>query len=343
MARPPTSIKLSAKERQLLKENLRPKMEHRVVQRAKTILLAADGLGNDEISKQVGLSTISVCHWRRRYAKHGIVGLKDKSGRGRKRRLTHDQVLKVAEMACRPPAPSTHWSLRRLSKELGFVQKSRLQQLLKGFDIKPHQSRMWCFSTDPDFEKKKADVVGLYLHPPKNAFVICIDEKPCIQAISRQIRPVRPGSPEQRDHEYVRYGTVDLFAAFRTNDGKVIGKIEARHRGIEFLAFMKDVYRRWGRSGRNLHVVLDNLATHDVDEVRTWLGRHKNVEFHFTPSHASWLNQVELWFGILQRQALERGSFSGKEELSGKIMEFIEVYNRSSKSFAWCYGEPLKA
>lgn len=342
MARPAAKIVLTGKERRLLNENTLPSTQYRFVQRARTILLASEGKTNAEISKEVGLSLVSVSQWRNRYVKHGIVGLKDQSGRGRKRRITHDQILEVVEVACQPPADATHWSIRRLSEKLRFVKKSRLQQLLKTFDLKPHQSKMWCFSNDPDFEAKKKDVVGLYLNPPKNALVICIDEKPHIQALSRKSSPMTVGVPEKRSSEYERNGTVDLFAAFCVNNGKTIGSIEKRHRAIEFISFMKKVYAKWGRRMMELHVVLDNLGTHDTDKVREWLGEHKNVHFHFTPTHASWLNQIELWFSILERQLIARGNFQNKEDLSEKIVQFIEKYNDKAKPFAWCYGQPLR-
>ncbi len=335
-------IQLSKKEKVLLIENTKPSVQHRFVQRARVILLANDGLSNEKIAKQVDLSFVSVSIWRQRYAKHGIVGLKDKVGRGRPKRLTHDDLLHVVEAACKTPKEQTHWSLRRLADELGFVKKSRLQQILRGFDLKPHQSKMWCFSNDPEYEQKKADVVGLYLNPPKNAFVVCIDEKTCIQAISRKVQLMKPRHPERQDHQYTRNGTVDLFAAFRVHDGKVIGAIEQRHRAIEFLKFVKVIYQRWGKSKRQLHIILDNLTTHEVDEVQNWLRKHKNVHFHFTPTHASWLNQIELWFSILQRQVLKRGSFDSTRDLGKKILKYIEGYNKESKPFAWCYGEPLK-
>lgn len=342
MARPPVEIVLPSHDRKLLLENTRPNVQYRFVQRAKIVLLAADGLSNKEIAHQTNLSFVSVCKWRNRYARHGIVGLKDASGRGRKRRLTHDDILKIVETACTSPKATTHWSVRRLASQVGFVKKSHLHALLKDLDLKPHQSRYWCFSNDPDFEKKKADVVGLYLRPPKNAFVICIDEKPGIQATSRIVRTMQQGSSEQRNHEYTRHGTIDLFAAFRVHDGKVIGKIQAHHRAIEFLQFIKLVYQRWGRK-KQLHIVLDNLATHDVEEVKEWLKKRKNVHFHFTPTHASWLNQIELWFGIIQTQAIRRGNFTSKEDLSHKILTFIHEYNKAAKPFAWTYGKPLKA
>lgn len=342
MARPAIKIVLSSRDRFLLLENTRPNVQYRFVQRAKVVLLAAEGMSNDEISRRTDLSFVSVCKWRNRYARHGIVGLKDAPGRGRKRRLTHDDILKIVQVACTTPTTKTHWSTRRLASQVGFVKKSRLHELLKNLDLKPYQSRYWCFSNDPDFEKKKSEIVGLYLRPPKNAFVICIDEKPCIQAVSRVVRTMRQGSSEQRNHEYTRHGTVDLFAAFRVNDGKVIGKIEARHRAIEFLQFIKLVYRRWGKK-KQLHIVLDNLSTHEVADVKQWLKERKNVHFHFTPTHASWLNQVELWFAIIQAQAIRRGNFESKEDLTRKILAFINEYNRKAKPFAWTYGAPLKA
>lgn len=342
MPKKAVDIVLSEEERALLEENTKPSTQYRFVQRARIVLLAAQGLQNQEIAKRVGLSFVSVSKWRQRYSKHGIVGLKDKVGRGRPKRLTHDQLLKIVEVACQKPEQQTHWSLRRLSNELGFVKKSRLQQVLKGFDLKPHQSRMWCFSSDPEYEQKKAEIVGLYLNPPKNAFVICIDEKTAIQALSRKILPMKQRHPEKRAHIYKRNGTIDLFAAFRVHDGKVIGQVEERHRGIEFLKFIKIVYRNWGRKKHKLHIVLDNLPTHEVEEVQNWLGKHKKVHFHFTPTHASWLNQIELWFSILKRQLLTRNSFDSKDDLANKILEFIEEYNKQSKPFAWCYGEPLK-
>ncbi|MFH0817390.1 MAG: IS630 family transposase [Candidatus Micrarchaeota archaeon] len=342
MGRPPVTIELTKKERKLLESNTLPSTQYRFVQRARVVLLAADGKSNAETAILVGLSEVSVSQWRNRYARHGIVGLKDLSGRGRKKKLTHDQVLKIVEVACQKPANATHWSVRRLADKLKFVKKSRLQQLLKSFDLKPHQNKTWCFSKDPDFEAKKKDIVGLYLNPPKNAFVICIDEKPCIQAIERTTRPMVPGMPEQRDSEYLRHGTIDLFAAFCVNDGTTYGQIESRHRGVEFLIFMKNVYAKWGKRNMELHAVLDNLSTHEVDEVNAWLKNHRNVHFHFTPTHASWLNQVELWFSILERQLLRRGSFKDVKDLSNKIMRFIEQYNKKAKPFAWCYGQPLR-
>lgn len=335
-------IVLSEKEQTLLEENTKPSVQYRFVQRARVVLLAADGVSNEDIAKRVGLSFVSVSKWRNRYAKHGIVGLKDESGRGRKRRLTHNQMLKIAEVACTKPKNATHWSIRRLAEQLKFVKKSRLQEIMKGFDLKPHQSQMWCFSNDPMYEEKKTDVIGLYLNPPKNAFIICIDEKPGIQAISRHIESMKIGKPEHYDHQYKRNGTIDLFAAFRVNDGKVIGRMEEKHRAIEFLHFIKIVYRKWGQRKKELHIILDNFGTHEVDEVQDWLGTHSNVHFHFTPTHASWLNQIELWFSILERQTLKRGSFNSKKEVGKKILGFIKSYNKKAKPFAWCYGQPLK-
>lgn len=342
MPRLPVAITLSKQERKLLEENTRPSVQYRFVQRAQIVLYAAKGLSNNEIADKVGLSFVSVCVWRNRYAKHGIVGLKDEVGRGRKRRLTHNQVLKIAEVACQTPRDATHWSLRRLASRLGFVKKTRLQEVLKGFDLKPHQHQMWCFSNDPQYEQKKADVVGLYLNPPKNAFVVCVDEKPGIQALSRRVEKMEFGKPERRSHEYARNGTIDLFGAFRVHDGKVIGAIEQHHTRVEFLKFVKLVYDKWGRQGKELHVVTDNFTTRETSEVQAWLSKHSNVHFHFTPTHASWLNQIEMWFSIIERQLIDRGNFKNPEELGSKILRYIAKYNKKSKPFAWTYGQPLK-
>lgn len=336
-------ISLTKDERDLLIENTKPHMQYRFVQRAKIILLAEKGYSNNEISIRVGLSFVSVSIWRNRYAKYGIVGLKDKVGRGRPKQLTHNQILRVVEVACKKPKDATHWSVRRLAAELGFVKKSRLQEILKDFDLKPHQSKMWCFSNDPQYEEKKADIIGLYLNPPKNAFVVGVDEKTGIQALSRKMMPMKKGNAELYDHQYKRHGTIDLFAAFRVHDGKVIGLVEKKHTAIEFLKFIKIVYGKWGRNKKiKLHIVVDNFSTHDVEEVQQWLKKHRNVIFHFTPTHASWLNQIELWFSILQRQLIKRGSFNSAVDLNKKILRFIEKYNKRSKPFAWCNGQPLK-
>lgn len=342
MARRPVEINLTKDERKLLEENTKPSVQYRFVQRARIVLLADKGLSNNDIADQVGLSFVSVCQWRNRYAKNGIVGLKDQTGRGRKKRLTHNQMLKIAEVACTTPKAATHWSLRRLAEKLHFIKKSRLQEIMKDFDLKPHQHKMWCFSNDPQYKEKKADVIGLYLNPPKNAFVISIDEKPGIQAISRRVEKMVPGNPELRSHEYKRNGTVDLFAAFRVHDGKVIGTIEQHHTRIEFLRFLKIVYREWGHQGKTLHIVTDNFGTRETEEVKTWLLKHKTVHFHFTPTHASWLNQIEMWFSIIERQMIARGDFTSTDVLGQKILDYINTYNKTAKPFAWCYGQPLK-
>ena len=201
---------------------------------------------------------------------------------------------------------------------------------------------MWCFSNDPQYEQKKADIVGLYLDPPKNAFVVCVDEKPCIQALSRRVEKMAFGKLERRSHDYKRNGTVDLFGAFRVHDGKVIGSIERRHTRREFLRFMKLVYDKWGLQGKELHIVTDNFTTRETDEVQAWLSKHPNVHFHFTPTHASWLNKIEMWFSIIERQLLDRGNFTSPKDLGTKILRYINEYNKKSKPFAWCYGQPLK-
>lgn len=218
-------------------------------------------------------------------------------------------------------------------------------------DLKPHQFRMWLFSSDPEFETGQADIVGLYIDPPKNAFVICIDEKTektGIQATelvhsNLPMKPMKPGRVEKREFGYKRHGTVALYAAFKVHEGKVFGKTEERHTHVKFLGFVKEVYARWGRRGKDLHFVLDNFATHKVEAVTEWVKNHPSVHLHFTPTHASWLNQIELWFSILSRQMLSKRSFKSRTDLAEQLLAFIQEYNKTCKPFAWTYkGKPLK-
>jgi transposase len=196
-----------------------------------------------------------------------------------------------------------------------------------------------------EFGRKEAEICGLYINPPENSIVLCVDEKPAIQARERLHpgEPARPGIPERIDFNYKRHGVLNLFAAFSVHDGEVFGKVsERKKKAPDFLEFLKDVYSRWGAPARTLHIIVDNYGTHTSHLVTDWLAAHPDVVFHFTPSHGSWLNQVELWFSILSRQALKRGDFQSKDDLAGKLVEFIKEYNERAKPFAWTYeGRPL--
>lgn len=346
MARPSTVIQLTEKEKQTLKRLLQPTNQYRYVQRARIILLATEGKTNKEISKMVSLSTVAVSHWRTRFNKYRLEGIKDRPRTGKPPKFGHKERLKIINKACCPPSLKARWTIRELSKSVGFsISKSHLHRIMHELDLKPHQFRMWLFSNDPEFEAKQADIVGLYLDPPENAFVICIDEKTGIQAVEplHDNLPMRPGKTEKREFGYKRHGTLALYAAFKVHEGKVFGKTEQHHTHVEFLGFVKKVYARWGRNGRELHFVLDNFSAHKVEAVMRWVEEHPRVHFHFTPTHASWLNQVELWFSILSRQLLSKRNFKSKTDLAEQLLRFIKEYNKNSKPFAWTYkGRPLK-
>lgn len=347
MARSAVKILLAEEEKQQLQELAnRHKTEQRMAQRAKIVLWAADGLENRLIARRLRLSVVKVCKWRQRFAQFRLEGLKDRARSGRRPLYTHRQRLKVITKACRPPAPQTHWTVRDLARELSGpvgMGKSAIALLLREMDIKPHQSQMWLNSNDPDFEAKEAEIVGLYLNPPQNALVISVDEKTGIQALEpvHPALPVRPGSPEKREFEYKRHGTLSLFAAFFVHKGSVVGKATPRHTHAEFLDFLKLLHRQCPQR-KHLHLIVDNLATHKHEDVRTWIAKHRRVHLHFTPTHASWLNQVELWFSILGRRLLKRGVFKSTGDLARQLTEFIEDYNKTAKPFAWTYaGKPL--
>ena len=319
----------------------KPTLEHRSVERAKIILALAEGKSNKEVAKNLRTDEVKVCRWRRRFAEHRIEGLEDERRTGRPLKYKHGDRLKIVRTACKPPEATSHWSVRQLASfldsEVG-ISKSQLQKLLSEMDLQPHRFEMWLNSQDPEFETKEAEITGLYLNPPKNALVISVDEKTGIQALDRlhPDRPMRPGMPEKREFEYVRRGTRSLFAALLVHEGKVIASPSDKHTRVEFLAFLQHLHRVCPKR-KQLHVIVDNLSTHKGDAVESWLRKHPRVRLHFTPTHASWLNQVELWFSILTRRLLRRGIFVSTQDLVEQIMRFIEEYNRTAKPFAWTY------
>jgi transposase len=347
MSRAPRSIVLGDSERASLGKMIQPTMQYRYAQRAKIILMASEGKSNDEIAVASGLAKAAVCKWKRRFAERRIDGLRDLPRSGAPARYTHRDVLKVVNTACSKPK-AARWTVRDLAEASGTgMKKSRVHQILKSLDLKPHQHRMWLFlnEKDPEFERREMEICGLYINPPENSIVLCVDEKPAIQARERLHAPeeMQPGRPERIDFNYKRHGVLNLFAAFDVGDGRVYGKTAERKKAPDFLEFLKDVYSRWrDPSRRTLHIVMDNYGTHTSHLVKEWIDAHPDVVFHFTPSHASWLNQIELWFSILYRRALQRGDFKSKEDLAAKLIGFIDEYNKQAKPFAWTYkGRPL--
>jgi transposase len=305
-----------------------------LARRARIVLLAADGLPHTEVAERCGTSVPTVRHWRSRYVAAGIRALEDLPRSGRPR--TVDEV-KIVVTTLEPPPKRlgvTHWSSRLLARELGVSTASVIETWHK-WDLQPWRRETFKFSTDPQLETKLTDVVGLCLDPPENAVVVCVDEKSQVQALDRTqpILPLRPGLPERATHDYIRHGVTTLFAALEVATGQVVDACYPRHRHQEFLRFLRKVAAAW--PGQQLHVVCDNYATHNHPEVRTWLAHNPRVTLHFTPTGCSWLNMVEVFFSIITRQAIRRGSYRSVKDLTAKIGEFIDGWNQRCQPFVW--------
>jgi transposase len=305
-----------------------------LAQRARIVLLSADGLSNTAIAAMVGVSRPTVIGWRDRYARSGLAGLDDEPRSGRPRTVDHRAIVS----ATLTPPPKryavTHWSSRLLARHLG-IGDATVARAWREYGVQPWRAESFRFSTDPELVGKVTDVVGLYLAPPQNAVVLCVDEKSQIQALDRTapILPLQPGLAERRSHDYVRHGTTTLFAALEIATGQVTAACKPRHRNTEFLAFLKQVARAYPEA--ELHLVMDNYAAHKHPAVKTWLAANPRVVVHFTPTHASWMNLVEVWFSIIERQAIHRGTFTSVKELNTKIRAFITGWNNRSHPFVW--------
>jgi len=309
-----------------------------LAQRARIVLLAADGVSNTAIADRVGVSRPTVIAWRERYQADGIGGLQDEDRSGRPRQIDRSAVL----TATLTPPPKklgiTHWSTRLLARHLKISDHS-VAVIWRDYGIQPWRSGSFRFSTDPQLEAKVVDVVGLYLDPPQNAIVLSIDEKSQIQALDRTapVLPTQPKLIERRSHDYVRHGTTTLFAALEVATGKVTAALKPRHRHQEFLAFLKQVARAHpaGDTGRELHLVMDNYAAHKHPAVKAWLAANPRVHVHFTPTHASWMNLIECWFSLAERQAIHRGTYTSVKDLNAKIRAYIDGWNDRAHPFTW--------
>ncbi|WP_084343679.1 IS630 family transposase [Piscicoccus intestinalis] len=304
------------------------------VLRARIVLAAADGEANERIAQRMGTSKATVLKWRGRYQARGLGGLVDEPRSGRPRTVDHARIVSVT---LAPPPKKygvTHWSTRLLARHLGIGNKT-VATAWREYGVQPWRSETFKFSTDPELVAKVTDVVGLYLDPPQNAVVLCVDEKSQIQALDRTapMLPMQPGLPERRTHDYRRHGTTTLFAALEIATGKVTGARKPRHRHQEFLAFLKQIAHAYPEV--ELHLVMDNYAAHKRVEVRHWLAANPRIHVHFTPTSGSWLNLVEVWFGIIERQAIHRGSFGSVKDLNAKIRAFIDGWNDRCHPFVW--------
>lgn len=309
-------------------------MQAGLVMRARIVLAAEAGEANERIAQQESTTGTTVIKWRARYQDKGLDGLLDEPRPGRPRHVDHRDV--VAATLTPPPKKLavTHWSTRLLAKHLG-IGDATVARAWREYGVQPWRVETFKFSTDPELVAKVTDVVGLYLEPPENAIVLCVDEKSQIQALDRTapMLPMQPGLPQRRTHDYKRHGTTTLFAALEIATGKVTGACKPRHRHQEFLAFLKQVARAYPEG--ELHLVMDNYATHKKAEVRAWLDKNPRIHVHHTPTSGSWLNLVEVWFSIIERQAIHRGSFGSVKDLNAKIRAFIDGWNDRCHPFVW--------
>ena len=326
-------------ERKQLEEWVRRRQTPRgLATRARVILLSVDhpDLTLSEIGQRVSLSDDTVGTWRRRFIQHGLAGLSDAPKSGAPRSISDQQVEHVVRLTLDTlPRHATQWTTRSMAQASGMTQ-SAVYRIWHAFGLRPHLRSSFTLSKDPLLIEKVRDIVGLYVSPPERALVLCVDEKPQIQALERGSAtfPMLPNQPERTGHTYVRHGTTTLIAALETKVGSVIGKCYARHRAVEFRDFLEQVDQRVPQE-LAIHVILDNYVTHKTKTVQDWLLAHPRYTFHFTPTSGSWLNLVESWFALLSRRRLRRGDFHSKDELEAAIEEFIAHHNASPKPFVW--------
>ena len=305
-----------------------------LVLRARIVLLAADGVAHAEIARRFSISRQTVINWRARYESGGVEGLFDEDRPGRPRTLDREQLISVT--LAPPPRKYgvTHWSSRLLARHLG-IGYGTVARVWRDHGIQPWRAETFKFSTDPELIAKVTDIVGLYLDPPENAVVLCVDEKSQIQALDRTAPtlPMQIGMPQRHTHDYVRNGTTTLFAALEIATGQVTGVCKPRHRHQEFLAFLKHLARAY--PDQELRLVMDNYAAHKKQEVTDWLAGNPRIRVHFTPTSASWMNMVEIWFGIIERQAIHRGTFGSVRDLTTAIRTYINGWNIRAHPFVW--------
>ena len=310
--------------------------------RARLILLLAEGHTWDEASERIDCSRGFVASWSKRFAEQRIAGLYSRHIGQVATVLTPELEARILEATRHAPSSSTHWTTRKLAAHLD-VSHMMVARVWRKHGLKPHRIERYMASNDPDFEKKAADIIGLYLNPPAHAAVFCVDEKTHIQALDRKdpVLPLSPGRAERHGFEYYRHGTLSLYAAFNTKTGEVLGKTAERHTSAEFVAFLTDIVINQPR-GKEIHVIADNLSAHKSQQVKEFLAAHPKVHLHFTPTYSSWLNQVELWFGKIERDVIARGVFTSVSDLKRKLMRYIRHYNKAPRTVKWKYADPSR-
>jgi transposase len=336
--RPTAKLVLSDDERETLQRwARRPKSAQALALRAKIVLACAEGATNKDVAAEFSVTAQMVGKWRARFVADRLAGLVDEPRPGRPRTVTDAQVEQVvtATLEQAPPDRGTHWSTRQMAARTGLTQTA-VSRIWRAFELKPHRVDYWKLSTDPQFVDKLYDVVGLYLDPPERALVLCVDEKTQVQALDRSapVLPMMPAEPERQTHDYIRHGTTSLFAALDVASGRVYTSLHRQHRAAEFKKFLAQLDREVP-AGHDVHLILDNYATHKTPEIRRWLARHPRFHLHFTPTSSSWLNLVERFFAALTTRLLRRGVHRSVAELEADIRAWIDRWNDDPKPYAW--------
>jgi len=337
MARPKIEIELTSEEQaELERLSRRPRSNRHLALRAKLILASASGMSDVAVAARYHVNNKTVGTWRQRFAQRRLEGLYDEPRVGGPRTIADDQVEEVVVRTLEStPKGRTHWSTRKMGEHAG-ISHSSVGRIWRAHGLKPHIVRGFKLSNDPQFIEKVRDIVGIYMNPPDHAVVFSFDEKPQIQALERAqpILPMDLGMPERQTHNYIRHGTVDLFAALNVATGEVIAKTKKRHRAKDFVHFLGELNKATD-DDLEVHVILDNLSAHKAPAVKRWLVRHPHFHMHFTPTYASWLNLVERFFALLTEEALKRGSHTSIPQLRQAILEYVEVHNEEGKPFVW--------
>lgn len=339
-----SGVSLTAIEREELETRIRSRSGRAdAAQRARIILLLADGVSYSEIARLTGCSSATIALWKKRFAVDGLPGLSGRHRGSKPRVLTPKLEARILNWTRKkPPHGATHWSTRTLGKHLG-VGHTIIARAWQRAGLQPHRLERYLRSNDPDFETKAADIIGLYLNPPEHAVVFCVDEKTAIQALDRRdpVLPLSPGRAERHGFEYIRNGTLSLYAALETRTGAVIGRTVPKHNSDAFVAFLAKITATVSRN-REIHVIADNLSAHKTAKVEKFLSENPNVTLHFTPTYSSWLNQVELWFSKVERDVIARGIFTSAADLARKLRRYIDQYNKIATPFRWSYSDPTK-
>ena len=335
--RPKAPLVLTEAERSELQAlAVRRKTAQAVALRARIVLACADGMDNNTVAERLKVTKQTVSKWRGRFVKYRRDGLLDAPRSGAPRSIEDERVEAViAKTLESVPKGATHWSTRLMARDMGMTQNAILR-IWHAFGLQPHRQETFKLSTDPLFVEKVREIVGLYLNPPLKAMVLCVDEKSQIQALDRTqpLLPLSPGLPEKRTHDYVRHGTTTLFAALDVATGKVIGETHRRHRSREFLQFLRTIEANVPAT-LDIHLVMDNYGTHKTDTIKRWLAARPRFHVHFTPTSASWMNQVERWFSTLTERCIRRGTHRSTQELEKAIRTYLDVNNASPQPFSW--------